>query len=172
MIARRGLTLEEFWPAIGISRATLFNWLKRDQPPPSIEHQNKLVAYFGMNRDYVLFGRSSNLDPSIEGPSEWLEEEAAPYNDAKQLRAELQRYFQDVLATAGDHPTRLAWLLEQMRSTIRPPVHWYESKQGMSPLHREVMEEVLKEEKAQLIAERQAAQSGSSTGKTHGEAGR
>jgi len=64
MIDRRGLTLEEFWPKLGISRATLFNWLRRDKPPPSKEHQDKLVEFFAMDRDYILFGRPSGLDPS------------------------------------------------------------------------------------------------------------
>jgi transcriptional regulator with XRE-family HTH domain len=57
MIEAKHLSLEEFWSAFGISRATAFNWIKRQKPPPSKAHRERLVEFFGQPREYVLFGK-------------------------------------------------------------------------------------------------------------------
>lgn len=91
LIEQKGLSVEQFWPAFGISRATMYNWLKREEPPPSKQHQDNLVKFFGMSRSYVLFGRPEKLDLSkttagSDGP-------AAPQREVTALLGQLEDYF-------------------------------------------------------------------------------
>jgi hypothetical protein len=161
MIDRRGLSLEEFWPMLGISRATLFNWLKRDAPPPSKEHQEKLVSFFGMSRDYVLFGRPSKLDPSNISPIGVVKEERGQYGEAAVLLRELRQRLEQLIELAGDNTARLGYLVESVRA-LKVPEHW------TVDIHDQVLRELLEEERR--TGGRQPAQS--ETGKTQEGAGR
>lgn len=68
MIERSGLTTGAAISALGISRATLFNWFNREDAPPAKKHRAKLVEVFNQSPDYVLHGRTlypeSNKDRS------------------------------------------------------------------------------------------------------------
>lgn len=87
MIERKHLSLEDFWRAFGISRATAFNWVKRSKPPPSKDHQLKLVEFFGEPREYVLFGRVDKSKISGSYGGELGEQPASPYIDSRTQRA-------------------------------------------------------------------------------------
>ncbi len=54
---RRG-TVESAIAQIGLSRGTLFNWFKRDEPPPGPEKVKKLRAWLGEEAEYILNGPS------------------------------------------------------------------------------------------------------------------
>jgi transcriptional regulator with XRE-family HTH domain len=57
LIDRHGLSHGDFQQLMGISRATLFNWFKRDRMPPSRGHQAKLAQIFpDETREYILDG--------------------------------------------------------------------------------------------------------------------
>jgi transcriptional regulator with XRE-family HTH domain len=110
LIHGKGLDLEQAWAALGISRATLFNWLKRQNPPPQEKHQDLLASFFGNEpREYVLFG----VYPS----------KTNAYAD-RVLSAEARHLFETTMKAAEQDPARLGWIVEQLRLHLRPPHHW------------------------------------------------
>jgi len=79
MIEAKHLTLEEFWKEFGISRATAFNWVKRDKPPPSNLHRERLVKFFDQPRSFVLFGVVDESKTGIRSAGASVEERRGDY---------------------------------------------------------------------------------------------
>ena len=104
-IATQGLSNDEVVAALGISRATLFNWFNRELPPPSKKHRLQLDTLFGA--------------VSV------VAEESAPYlTGADAMKASIRDHFERLLAAAGDDPGRLGWLREELIRSLPVPAHW------------------------------------------------
>jgi len=130
MLERRGNPFDEFVATIGISRATLFNWYKREKKPPSRAHQTSLVAYFGNQPpDFVLDGKlDQQSKPRLPTAPITVQEEMPPlprvvsvdipagrsatYDVADEIRQDLE----EAIASTGGEMGRLGWLREEFRS--------------------------------------------------------
>lgn len=136
MLEARGIGLQDAWEQLEISRATLFNWLKREDPPPSKTHRERLIKVLQEDRDYVLWGRVTGIQES--------KTPLFPQRDpsrAATLAAELRTELETRIAAAGDHPQRLGWLLEQLRLHLSVPVHWRRNE-DTDELRAEIKREV------------------------------
>lgn len=123
LIARRSLSPEQFWTEFGISRATYFNWIKREKPPPSRRHQEELQRFFGISPGYLLHGEPEALDQSKIGAL-IQDEVQAPYGATETLAEEARRHLDELLVSAGSDPRKLGWIIEQLRQHLAIPAGW------------------------------------------------
>ena len=121
MLQRRGLHRDAAYPLLGISRATLYNWLKRHDPPPSKKHRQKLVEFFGEPEDFVLRGMVTSVQGSKTFPLQRreeipIEEPPASYHSAvpDEMIARARAKLEALLSVAEGNPERLSWLLIEL----------------------------------------------------------
>jgi transcriptional regulator with XRE-family HTH domain len=120
LLEKRDNPYEDFIQAMGISRATMFNWFKREKQPPSLAHRQRLVQFFANQPpEYVLTGRVKN-----ESNIGQVAEEQAQYGLFESLDEELRFRFNELILAAKNDPSRLGWIREQMSAHLQAPAHW------------------------------------------------
>ena|GEM_PF-4275341 len=102
---------------MGVSRATVFNWFERDTPPDRSQMLVKLRHYLGADAEYILDGLTSKLDAEADG-------KAPPAVAAEALRVEIRERLEAALTLAADDLSRLGYLNEQTKASLRAPQHW------------------------------------------------
>ena len=157
-----GLTQEELGRKLGVTREWIGK-LETTARPISASIQLKMAAL--------------KREQEFSGPREHVQEEASGYGTraAKDLTRDIRKIVDEAIATARDDLARLGWIREQLRAHLRPPSHWEEEDafsddpNKLSPLHSQVVREVLAEErKRQRRIRRKQDQS---AGAIQGEAG-
>lgn len=173
---KRGLTLSAL---AGGSASTAKSWESGTRPRP--DQWEEVARRLGLSVSLVILGQpktradydfiAKHADEIGNPKPGELAEDPAEYHATGSIESKIRSHVEEQIKQADGEPSKLGWIYEQLRAHVQAPEHWMEGK-ALSPLHREVLEEVLTEERDQLIAERKASQSGPSIGKTHGDAGR
>lgn len=127
LVEERG-TIESAYEAIGVSRATLFNWFNRDTPPPGNAMIEKIRRYLGPRADDIL---DDNLD------ADSVREEQMPYGTAAMLRREIQAHHEELITHAGDDVARLGWILIQTKTHLATPADWKAPLQKPTSMQRQ-----------------------------------
>lgn len=123
-VERRG-TIESAYAAIGVSRATLFNWFNRDTPPPGDEKVARLKKYLGKDADWILDGVQENSQPLEEGQSRYEPHpmritpghEPTPREPTEQ---ELLDFFLRTLSAAKQVPGGRGYIYLQLKKHLNP----------------------------------------------------
>ena len=116
LIEQSDVSFEDFWRTLGISRATLFNWLKRDDPPPSTIHREKLVSFFDQPADYILFGAVQKSKTDV---IRMAHKQRVPINPSYPTRPEIDAFIKSYLDVAEKVPGGLAHAYIELTSALQ-----------------------------------------------------
>lgn len=128
-IQRKGFTKESFAEAMGVSRATLYNWFARDEPPPSRQARARMVQLLAEPEAYLMRG----VEPSkivghlnlgglagaaVEEPRGKHEAVASriPQQRLPSTRADCEAYVQQLFnrVEVSDNPNAFPFIYERL----------------------------------------------------------
>lgn len=123
-VEKRG-TIEQAYQDLGVSRATIYNWLSRDEPPPGRENLDSLRRYLGEEASWVLGdapepgGVAEDSAPYFVG-SHRIRAPDLPERRREPSEQECLDYFLRALAAARRIPHGRSYILTQLRLHLNP----------------------------------------------------
>jgi DNA-binding XRE family transcriptional regulator len=145
----------KFAQLAGISRATLYLWENQETPPHS-KNWKSLCELLGVSENELIFGGERGFysaDVSKEIGT-MIKETGGVHGVPRGAEFEARRLFDELIAAAKADPSRIGWIVEQMKLYLRVPAHWLTPSDPLDhPAVRAVHEQV-----KQMAAERRATQ--------------
>jgi transcriptional regulator with XRE-family HTH domain len=125
-IGRRKTTLEKVAKHLGISTSTVGAWTQ-GKNFPEVQLQPTLAAFLGEPVEWLIHGIGKTDYPEVtERVESGVQEEPFAYGGPRSpnVEAAIRSYCEELIAQASGDPTRLGWVIEQLRTHLRPPPHW------------------------------------------------